>query len=197
MINKISNYNMNVKRIKMTIVSKEGTLILTNKIKIKDDILHKVKKIVIDKSLEGIWFENIFENDSKSIKDLINLEEIDFSNYTFNTMYSYSFWYCKKIKSIELPSTIKILKKYCFENCEKLESVILHGVERIDCNVFYGCISLKYLFISDEIKEINKSAFNGISKEQEITIICPDQFYDYFKERFPNASINENEFVLK
>ena len=39
--------------------------------------------------------------------------------------------------------------------------------------------------------------FYGISKEQEITIICPDQFYDYFKEKFPNANINENEFILK
>ena len=178
-------------------IDNEGTLILTNETKITDDIIDKVKKIVIDKTLQGVLFRNIFENNKRTYH-LINLEEVDFSNYTFNTMYSYSFWYCKKIKSIELPSTIKILKKYCFENCEKLESVILHGVERIDCNVFYGCISLKYLFISDELKEIDENVFNDILKEQEIKIIFPDLFYDYFKKRFPNASINENnEYILK
>jgi hypothetical protein len=195
MINKNSNYNKNVKRIKM--IDEEGTLILTNETKITDDIIDKVKKIVIDKSLEKILFRNFFENDSKRLYDLINLEEVDFSNYTFNKIFIYYFSHCKKLKSIELPSTIKKLKWYCFENCEQLESVILHGVEKIYSWVFYGCISLKYLFISDSIKEIDETAFDGIPKEQEIKIICPDRFYDYFKKRFPNANINENEFVLK
>jgi hypothetical protein len=194
MINKISIYNKYVKRIKM---DEEGTLILTNETKITNDMLDKIKKIVIDKSLQGIVFSNIFENNNKWIKDLINLEEIDFSNYTFDKMINLSFENCKKIKSIELPSTIKILKWCCFGNCEKLESVILHGVEEIGIWVFNGCISLKYLFISDKIKQIDESAFERIPKEQEITIICPDRFYNYFKERFPNSNINENEFVLK
>jgi hypothetical protein len=177
-------------------IDEGGTLILTNKTKITNDILNKVKKIIIDESLEGILFTNIFEN-NKSTDDLINLEEVDFSNYTFDIMYNNSFHNCKKLKSIELPSTIKKLYCCCFAYCEQLESVILHGVDEIDEYTFYRCFSLKYLFISDEIKQIDEDAFNGIPKEQEIKIICPDRFYDYFKERFPNASINENEFVLK
>ena len=44
----------------------------------------------------------MFENYFKRTCDLINLEEVDFSNYTFNTIYSNSFCNCKKIKSIEL-----------------------------------------------------------------------------------------------
>ena len=48
----------------------------------------------------------------------------------------------KKIKSIELPKTIKILYWECFLMCEQLESVILHGVERIGCNAFGECIYL-------------------------------------------------------
>ena len=197
MINKISIYNKNVKRIKMIDIDEEGTLILTNETKIPDDIFDKIKKIVIDESLQGIWFNNIFENYFKSTKDLINLEEVDFSNYTSDIMYILSFSNCKKIKSIELPFTIKILEVSCFKHCEKLESVILHGVEEIYSWAFKGCISLKYLFISDEIKEIPGNAFDDIPKEQEITIICPDRFYDYFKKRFPNASINEKDYLLK
>ena len=197
MINKISIYNKNVKRIKMSCIDEEGTLILTNKTKITDDILDKIKKIVIDESLQGIVFNNIFENDSKNTYDLINLEEVDFCNYTFHKMYECSFFNCKKIKGIELPFTIKILDWGCFANCSLLESIILHGVKKINSCAFSGCISLKYLFISDEIKEIDETAFINIPKEQDIKIICPDGFYDYFKERFPNASINENEFVLK
>ena len=176
-------------------IDEEGTLILTNETKIPDDMLDKVKKIVIDKSFKGIWYK-FFKND-KSMFDLINLEDVDFSNYTFDKMFGSSFWYCSKLKTIELPFTIKIIERFCFSMCEKLESVILHGVERIGFNAFYRCISLKYLFISDEIKEIDESAFERIPKEQEITIICPDQFYNYFKEIFPNANINENEYVLK
>ena len=178
-------------------IDKEGTLILTYETKIKNNILNKIKKIIIDKSLKGIWFNNIFENKNKRTYHLINLEEVDFSNYTFDIMYNETFMDCKKIKSIELPATIKILEWCCFSNCEKLESVILHGVEEINSFAFGECISLKYLFISDEIKQIHEDAFNGIPKEQEIKIIGPDRFYDYFKERFSNANINKNEFVLK
>ena len=178
-------------------IDEEGTLLLTNETKIPDNMLDKIKKIVIDKSLQGIWFRNIFENGSKNTSDLINLEEVDFTNYTFHKLYDYSFRDCKKLKSIELPENIKILDWYCFDCCEKLEFVILYGVERIKDFVFAGCISLKYLFISDVIKEIHKDAFIGIQKEQEITIICPDRFYDYFKEIFPNASINEKDYLLK
>jgi hypothetical protein len=177
-------------------IDEEGTLLLTNETIIKNDMLNKIKKIVIDISLQGIVFRNIFENDN-STRNLINLEEVDFSNYTFNRMYFFTFENCNKLKIIELPSTIKILNAGCFAGCEKLESVILNGVESIDYCAFAGCISLKYLFISDEINKIKENAFNGISKEQEITIICPDRFYNYFKEIFPNASINENDFVLK
>ena len=178
-------------------IDEEGILILTNKTKITDDILDKIKKIVIDESLQGIVFNNIFENDSKNTYDLINLEEVDFCNYTFDIMIDYSFRNCKKIKSIELPKTIKILNWFCFANCKKLESVILHGIEIIESFAFDRCISLKYLFISDAIKNIYGNAFEDISKEQEITIICPDRFYNYFKEIFPNSNINENEYVLK
>ena len=178
-------------------MDEEGTLLLTNETKISDDMLDKIKKIVIDKTLQGVWFRDIFENNFKRTSNLINLEEVDFTNYTFHKMIGYSFQNCKKLKSIELPETIKILNNCCFLYCKKLESVILHGVEKIDIFVFNGCISLKYLFISDEIKEIDEDAFNDFPKEQEITIICPDRFYNYFKERFPNAGINENEYVLK
>ena len=71
-------------------IDEEGTLILTNETKITDDTIDKIKKIVIDESLQGVLFVNIFENYSKRIKSLINLEEVDFSNYTFNQMYSCS-----------------------------------------------------------------------------------------------------------
>ena len=181
----------------MVFIDNEGIIILTNETKIPDDILDKIKKIVIDKSFQGRLFDNIFENNFKRIKHLINLEEVDFSNSTFDKIYYSIFNNCKKIKSIELPETIKILEWCCFTNCEQLESVILNGVKNIDDCAFYECFSLKYLFISDEIKVIHQYAFDGIPKEQEITIICPDQFYNYFKEIFPNASINENEYVLK
>ena len=43
-------------------IDEEGTLILTNKTKIPDDIHDKIKKIVIDSSFKGIWTGNIFEN---------------------------------------------------------------------------------------------------------------------------------------
>ena len=78
-------------------IDEEGILILTNETKIPDNMLDKVKKIVIDKSFQGIWYK-FFENDSKRIRDLINLEEIDFSNYTFDIMYDNSFKNCKKNK---------------------------------------------------------------------------------------------------
>ena len=179
-------------------IDDEGIIILTNTTKITDDMFEKIKKIIIHESLEGISCKKIFNFSFPilSIK-LKNLEEVDFSNCTFDTIMCCIFVNCKKLKSIELPKTIKIFKSYCFAYCEQLESVILHGVEEIGYYAFKKCISLKYLFISDTIKEINENAFSDIPKEQEITIICPDRFYNYFKERFPNASINEKDYLLK
>ena len=97
-------------------IDEEGTLLLTNETKIPDDMIDKIKKIVIDTSLQGIVFENIFEfeNTFKSTKYLINLEEVDFTNYTFHIMYCDSFMGCKKLKNIELPATIKQLYYSCY-----------------------------------------------------------------------------------
>ena len=196
MINKNSIYNKNIKRIKK-MIDEEGTLLLTNETTITDDILDKIKKIVINTSYQGKVFKNIFENENKGTCDLINLEEVNFSNTTSSIIHCFSFENCKKLKSIELPLTIKMLHDWCFAYCNQLESVILYGIETIHYGVFEKCISLKYLFISDSIKKISEYAFDDIPKEQEIKIICPDRFYNYFKERFLNASINEKDYFLK
>ena len=135
--------------------------------------------------LEAIMIDDLVN------RSILKVNKLDIGNKSLNLLNTFNNTFTSQNK------TIKILDLECFAWCDQLESVILHGVERIDSCSFRRCISLKYLFISDEIKEIHKYAFKNIPKEQEITIICPDQFYNYFKERFPNASINEKDYLLK
>ena len=88
-------------------IDEEGILILKNETLISDDILDKIKKIVIDKSFQGIWLNNVFKNKKKITKNLINLVELDFSNSTLNKINCYSL-----CSVIQLYIIYKLFKNY-------------------------------------------------------------------------------------
>ena len=123
------------------------------------------------------------------------VDTIDFSNCILEEIQPYLFLNFKKLKSIELPENIKILKSGSFYMCESLESIILHGIEEIQDEVFYSCNNIKYIYISDSIKKIHNWTFNG-NKNTDVKIICPERFENYFHNKFPHAEFIYDNFNL-
>ena len=63
-----------------------------------------------------------------------------------------AFQYCKSLKSVTLPSTIKEIESSAFYLCEKLESVTLNeGLKTISFYSFYRCESLKSIIVPDTV----------------------------------------------
>ena len=61
----------------------------------------------------------------------------------------------KYIKTIEIPSSVKIIGSYAFSGCQQLEKVILpEGVTKIGRGAFSNCSSLKELYIPSSVTEI-------------------------------------------
>ena len=175
-------------------IDENGTLNLTG---IKEVNEHKyfnnkeLKKIIIGNTLEEI--------EEYSFYGCTNLEEIDFSNTTLKEINNTCFSCCKSLKSIHLPSSIKSISIYSFEKCYNLESVILDGVNDINRYVFENCNRLKEFVFYEDIENLEENnIFNKISAKQKIKITCPDKYVDYFKKRFPESEINnDNQYVLK
>ena len=167
-----------------------GILDLTGKTKIKEFYYggnKRIKKLIIGNTVESIGKSGFI--------DCINLQEIDFTNSIIKEIPEDCFCWCKSIKTIYFSENIKIIKEFVFL-CNSLESIFLTGVENIDKFAFFYCLKLNRIEISDSIQVIHEEAFNG--HYNEIKITCPDQFYDYFLEKFPNAKINQDcEYLIK
>ena len=70
-----------------------------------------------------------------------------------------AFFRCRRIKSITLPSSVKIIGASAFAWCSNLKSVELAGVEYIDDRAFMGCNLLKNIFLSEALRFLGEKAF--------------------------------------
>jgi len=71
-----------------------------------------------------------------------------------------SFYCCRSLEHINLPSTLLEVNERAFYRCVNLREVVLNeGLERIGTNAFYGCEALKSINLSSTITEISDYAF--------------------------------------
>ena len=75
---------------------------------------------------------------------------------------SYTFYECRNLKSLKLPSGVTEIGSSAFEDCRDLTSLTIpSGVTEIGSSAFKGCTDLTSLSLPSGITEIGSSAFKG------------------------------------
>lgn len=82
-----------------------------------------------------------------------------------------AFYNAEKLRRVNLPSSIKKIDDYAFDNCYLLESPLLPaGIEFIGFNAFSDCESIKSLILPNSLVEIESNAFERCSAIERIAI---------------------------
>lgn len=75
------------------------------------------------------------------------------------------------LKTISIPSSVKIVNAFAFYGCSKLTQLnISDGVENIDGNAFEKCSSLKSISLPKALKKLNKNVFNSCDSLTTVTV---------------------------
>ena len=97
---------------------------------------------------------------------------------------SYTFYRCRKLKSLKLPSGVTEIGSSAFEDCSDLTSLTIpSGVTEIGSSAFKGCTGLTSLSLPSGITEIGSDAFYGctgltsLSLPSGVTEIGSSAFY--------------------
>ena len=97
----------------------------------------------------------------------------------------------------------KYIGENAFKDCDKLEKVILNGVEKIEPNAFIGCTALSEVEISSSLKTIGQGAFSGTSIDSvnvpptvEILGSLPERHGNLFENPANDPLTDEPECVF-
>ncbi len=83
-----------------------------------------------------------------------------------------AFSYCKQLKNISIPNSVKYVGEKAFYNCISLTNVVLpYGIANIGVSTFSGCESLASVTIPDSVTSIGEHAFfnTALLKNQTTT----------------------------
>ena len=81
---------------------------------------------------------------------------------TDDTIGSYTFYECRNLKSLKLPSGVTEIGSSAFEDCRDLTSLTIpSGVTEIGSSAFKGCTDLTSLSLPSGVTEIGSAAFSG------------------------------------
>ena len=90
---------------------------------------------------------------------------------TDDTIGSYTFYECRNLKSLKLPSGVTEIGSSAFEDCRGLTSLTIpSGVTEIGSSAFKGCTDLTSLSLPSGITEIGSSAFEDCRGLTSLTI---------------------------
>ena len=91
--------------------------------------------------------------------------------YPVTSIGSYSFYNCKSLKNITIPSSVTRISHNAFENCSSLSSITIpNSVTSIGYSVFENCSGLANITIPDSVISIGENAFERCTSLKSITI---------------------------
>ena len=108
--------------------------------------------------------------------------------------YSASLEYCKSLKSIIIPNSVKSIGEWIFAGYKSLESIIIpDSVKSIGKHAFYNCTSLRSIIIPDSVKSIGNKAFCWCTSLNEVIFkgktIDQVKIMDYYPWGIKDTSI--------
>ncbi len=84
-----------------------------------------------------------------------------------------AFEFCSHLKSIRIPSSVKVIEKWAFAECKALQEFTIPGhVEQIEHHAFNGC-NLREVFIPASVNFIGISAF-ACNRHLAKVVVSPD-----------------------
>ena len=99
-----------------------------------------------------------------------NLADVKVSD-TVTTIGDYAFYYCDKMKILNMGSNVAIIGEYAFYNCKSMGITNWSSnLEAVGSHAFYNCASLTSIILSDNVASIGEYAFYGCSAVKELTI---------------------------
>ncbi len=133
----------------------------------KDYIIPDTVRVVCDAA-----FENAKYIKSVYIPDSV----VEICEYAF---------YGTNIESVKIPGSVKYIYGNAFEDCTKLEEVLLEdGLEELDAEVFKNCTSLTSIDLPSSVEVIGKSVFYGCNNLENVFLpnllgyISNEMFYE-------------------
>ena len=85
---------------------------------------------------------------------------------------------CYNMKSVSLPSSLKVIGSYAFSNCACLQSITLPShLEKLGEHAFQDC-DLEEIFIPASVASISPSTFNGNHRLRKVVVSKDNPVYD-------------------
>ena len=176
-----------------TVKDRNGDNIIINDTKVyKLSKERKLMKLIIGETVTSIG-EFAFAN-------CCQLKEVDFTGTKLTTIENDIFYGCMSLVKVNTGPCRKVSNDFAF--CNSLEEINCEGLEEIHSS-FKMCGQLKKIrkmTFSDKLCKISDDSFNDSHNDGEnVTITCPEQFFAFFRKRFPKAVIEECSigYVLK
>ena len=110
--------------------------------------------------------------------DIILFDELQFFTGLKN-MADSSFYDCKKLISVTIPSCVTNIGDNAFDGCSRLSSILIpSSVTSIGANAFNYCTSLTSLTIPSSVTTIGEGAFGQCNNLSSITVDSNNTIYD-------------------
>lgn len=134
----------------------------------------KLEKIKLSKNITSIEHNTFYNCESLKSIDLSNINHIKkkaflgcnrLTNITFSSTETVQidnevFSFCSSLKTIDIPSTIKVIRYGTFSNCNNLQNIQLsEELTTIEDNAFQGCNTLTSLYIPQSVNNIIGNPF--------------------------------------
>lgn len=134
----------------------------------------KVTKITMSNSVESIGNHSFYQSSLETIELSENLESIG----------NYAFYRCTKLSDIEIPDLITYIPSNAFASCNNLINADLNSCTIIGLSAFENCSKLETVILSETTKTIGEKAFKNCRKlvnielPQSLDYINAKAFYD-------------------
>ena len=84
----------------------------------------------------------------------------------------HAFYYCGKLQSIDIPSSVTTVERYAFYWCESFTNITIpDSVKSVGDNVFDGCRNLQSAIVGNGVKGVPKYMFNGCTNLTSVTFL--------------------------